>query len=455
MKAQHCVMVLAALLLAPVQQTAAAQADVMTVTLSMPVGGTLSVQGMQQVAGGMDSTLELERFQVFTADAKLLADGKELPLPAAAYYRGAVPGAPQSTAVLVVPASGPPQGMILGPAGMWKIEQQQGAPAGELTARKLEQAELEPLRQFHCGATGKELDVRHLTGSGRAASAVPATGEAAAATVSRVARVAVETDYEFYALFNNTSTATSYVGALFAYVSSIYAAETSTSLQVSYLKLWTGGAGSDPWVANTDTLAALNELQAYWTANMGSEQRTITHMLSGKDLGGGIAYIGVLCDSAYGYGVSASLYQTAVDTSKTVWDTMVVSHEIGHNFGSPHTHGYCNVGGNANPVDLCYTGEYGCDGMAAIGLPGIGSLSGGAAGTGNGTIMSYCHSISPGFSNIAMTFGTGHPYGIAASRVPQEMMATVQSSAQAYPGCFALPPSASSNLLWLVPPMVK
>jgi hypothetical protein len=43
----------------------------------------------------------------------------------------------------------------------------------------------------------------------------------------------------------------------------------------------------------------------------------------------------------------------------------VVLHELGHNFDSPHTHDYCNVGGATAPVDRCYAG---CAG-AATGLP--------------------------------------------------------------------------------------
>lgn len=41
--------------------------------------------------------------------------------------------------------------------------------------------------------------------------------------------------------------------------------------------------------------------------NMGSVKRTIVHMLSGRNLGGGIAYLSALCNPTYGFGLSGQL----------------------------------------------------------------------------------------------------------------------------------------------------
>ena len=56
-----------------------------------------------------------------------------------------------------------------------------------------------------------------------------------------------------------------------------------------------------------------------------------------------------------------------------VWDIVVFTHELGHNFGTGHTHNYSPV------VDSCGSGQCG-------GLPNNDAA----------TIMSYCHLCSGG-----------------------------------------------------------
>ena len=67
---------------------------------------------------------------------------------------------------------------------------------------------------------------------------------------------------------------------------------------------------------------------------------------------------------------------------------------------------------------------------------GTGSLPG-PAGQGSGTIMSYCHLLSPGLGNIDLTFGQNHPYGVAPGRVPTRMSQHVNATASANPSCLA------------------
>jgi hypothetical protein len=50
------------------------------------------------------------------------------------------------------------------------------------------------------------------------------------------------------------------------------------------------------------------------------------HALLSKSLGGGIAYVGAICNSDYGFGLSADLSGSYVSMgNNVVWDMMVVS----------------------------------------------------------------------------------------------------------------------------------
>ena len=225
----------------------------------------------------------------------------------------------------------------------------------------------------------------------------------------------METDAEYYNHFGNTTAATNYAADLFAYASTIYEREIGTSMNVSYLRLWSGGTASDPWTATAGTSAALDEFVTYWRNNMASVNRTLAHMLSGKGLGGGVAYVGVLCDNRYGYGLSSSPgYNFTPGTTQTLWDTLVVTHEIGHNFNSPHTHSYCSIGGSTEPVDAW------CPKPTAPLQRRLWAIANGLPG--QRSRLRHDHElfqlIGGGYANIAMTFGLVHLYGTLPERVP-------------------------------------
>jgi hypothetical protein len=182
--------------------------------------------------------------------------------------------------------------------------------------------------------------------------------------------------------------------------------------------------------------------------------------MSGKDNGGGVAWVGVLCSSGFNYdttGNGCSLspaldnYGGAygysgdmdgdfdINSPSVVWDIVVTSHEMGHNFNSPHTHCYEGIGGDPSAVDNCYAGQCGNSGCYC----GPTSLPSGCPGSGQGcgTIMSYCHLLGGGLSNISLTFGNpgGVPftYGIKPERVPARMSSHVATTAGGSPSCLA------------------
>jgi len=414
----------------------AASPDLPNVARGIPMGGAIRVSDLDLDEIGTTS-LELERFTVFEPGAELIVDNNySVAPPADVYFRGHVSELPDSIVLLAIPEQGAIRGIITDATGVWLLAGNSGHSAPGLINRKINlETELQG-KPFECGTKLIAHD---------AVDFLPMSDEDGAeiaslpANVNYTARVAVETDYEYYAMFGNVDAAFTYIADLFAYASTVYEAEVNTNLVISWSRLWTSGEDSDPWNASRDTSSALDEFLVYW--NSGSDgdipvNRTIAHMLSGKNLGGGIAYVGVLCNSYWGYGLSASLGGNFnITNPSVVWDILVVTHEVGHNFNSRHTHDYCGIGGNNNPVDLCYNSAN-CGYQQ--GLPGIGTLSGGTTPEKPGTIMSYCHLVSGGYSNISFTFGQDHIYGIEAFRVPDIMKNHVDARASSYPDCLAL-----------------
>ena len=452
---------------APAQRVAGADLAVKAKTIRL--GDALQVTEVDLPAVGDTVTLDLVRFAVFAPDAEIVVHGRDgetrLKAPANVYFRGRIAGEPGSRVFLETLANGQTRGVV-SRAGedTYLIDSAESADAttgapGRLQAQRADAALLKAGRQpWQCEqhelppaptpVAGWDL----TAGAGEAAAlasaaaATEAEGEQPQALPLYAARVAIETDYELYQRFGNTTAATNYVGNLIGYASTIYSDEIDTALVVQSVSLWT--SSNDPW-SQTSTLCGLMEFGRYWNRNRTGVPRTIAHFMSGKQLGGGIAWLGVLCQGAFnasascpgvatdapwggGYGFSASLNGGFdVNNPTVMWDIVAITHEIGHNFNSPHSHCYGGIGGNSSPIDQCSAGQQGqagCYGPGPTSLPG-------PPGAGSGTLMSYCHLVRSSYSDLSFSFGTGHPYGVAPGREASRMSGYVASVAAGNPSC--------------------
>ena len=411
--------------------------------LRTPASKSVNLENMILDGEKNTANLELERFEVFAADAQItIHDAQGLkkiqPPPSSAYFKGYIVGDPNSLVVLSADPSGAMRGIAQRENKLWILAggaSVSGPSLGLVSQEVAQSGRMHSAAPFQCGVESK---TQELT-----APPLPKIDNLPVEPLSPgqfyQIRVAIETDGEFYNLFGNSNSALNYIGDLLAYSSVIYNREIGARLIVGSVSLWSGGPTTDPW-DHINTLNGLLNFQDYWNTNRIAVSRTIAHFLSGRNLGGGIAYVGALCNTSYGYGYSANIDgQFQIGNPQPVWDAIVVSHEIGHNFSSPHTHCYGGIDGNNNPVDACYNAQQGpgCWG-GAISLPGVNSLTGGTSGSGSGTIMSYCHLFYPGNSNISLTFGKNHSYGIQASRVSTKMASYVASIASNYPNCITV-----------------
>lgn len=199
-------------------------------------------------------------------------------------------------------------------------------------------------------------------------------------------KVYVEADNKSYTDHSsNVTTTINWVLGIFNVTATLYNNE-SIKTVVSEVKVWTV---ADPYVGGTTTA---NTLPLFSTQMSSGFNGDLAHLFSSRALGGGIAYIDVLCAANnYKVAVSGNLGSGASPSFPTYsWNTMVITHEMGHNLGSRHTHA-CVWNGNNTAIDGCSgSTEGGCP------LPPIPA--------GGGTIMSYCHLQSVGI-NYNLGFG--------------------------------------------------
>jgi hypothetical protein len=153
-------------------------------------------------------------------------------------------------------------------------------------------------------------------------------------------RLAVETDFEYYQLFNDLDRAMHYVLVMYAATSHIFIDEINCKLEVTYVRLWDQPSGLS-FHSHVDPLPGF---RSNWNSTMGQVPRAVAQYFSGRrDLPwGGIAYLFGVCNSsaysvvAYAQGSFASLDRPNVFS----FDVSVAAHELGHNFAARHTHDY-------------------------------------------------------------------------------------------------------------------
>ena len=263
------------------------------------------------------------------------------------------------------------------------------------------------------------------------------------------ATIAIDTDFELVQQLGSVGNVSAYMASLFAYLNTTYESEVDTRLLIGD-QIIPATAADDPYGSWPGCGGRLSEVETRYAGNTSINRALLAHFSpSGGNCG--IAYVtapsanvdggGVLCDNNYGFSVN-NITATAPSSSTPIsssWDAIVAAHELGHNFNSPHTHCYGNLNGSgltsaSDPVDSCYISET-ADAIAINScassseqLPGISALTGGNAGAGDGTIMSYCHLLSGGLSNISRTFGQGHAQGVSASRVSERMARSVENA---------------------------
>ena len=189
-------------------------------------------------------------------------------------------------------------------------------------------------------------------------------------SMDKVVRIFAETDYDAFQMTGGTvQDVYDYVTTLFNLVGMIFEAE-QINIRLTEMYVWTE---PDPYFPSEPLFVFLRK----WADSGNNFNADLAHLLTGFS-GSGLANVDVLCaddrDPAARSGITQSDFSLFPNFIPTVY---IVTHEIGHNLGSLHTHS-CSWGpNNDQTIDNCSS-------------PENGNCSSGPPPVNGGTVMSYC-----------------------------------------------------------------
>lgn len=203
-------------------------------------------------------------------------------------------------------------------------------------------------------------------------------------TSTKCVRFYLEVDNDIYVgRGSDLVNVTNFIEGAFAQVATLYANDGMT-IKISQVYVWTT---TDPFVG-----PGMGDYLFYFASYRSTFNGDLSHLI-GYDGGGGISFLNGLCssvDNKAGYSVVSTNYAVVPTLS---WTVLVLSHEMGHQIASPHTHD-CVWNGDNTAIDGC--GPY-------VGYTGSGTCPQAPLPTNGGTIMSYCHLIS----TVGIDFNNG------------------------------------------------
>lgn len=302
---------------------------------------------------GRQFDVQLEPADLFASGARVVWDDgdtrfEEPPAGVGQFFRGHLVGEPGSWARLRLDG-GELMGIVASAGELYFFEPARHffgpAAVGQSVAYRL--SDTDPLPLGACAAHGPPQ--RSFAGArtvlpGKvwprgvsrepAAPAHPGGAAGTALTVSALAEIGMVADYQYFNKHLGDSAAD--IAALINAVDGIYEADVGVTLRIRSTIVYT--AAADPFSETTDYGALLNEFSTFHDANDDTPSQIlygadVAHLMTGRDLDGsiiGVAWMSGLCASFWGSALSQDF------TTNFYVMTLLVGHEMGHNFGAPH-----------------------------------------------------------------------------------------------------------------------
>jgi Metallo-peptidase family M12 len=396
-------------------------------------------------------TIELEPMELWAPGAKIVVHGdggpQSIDPPDARYFRGRVTGDPTSAVFLSVSDKKMHGFVVSGDKrfsfGSAKRVDKKDAADDAVGLRELDPEDDPSPGDWKCDVESKPLStLQALTPKSDAALREVRANGGAVANAAYTLKLAIETDWELYAAFNNAEDLTTYLESLVGNASVIFQRDLATTLTIGSMRIYS--TQHDPWsrVPLFGSMGALAELSQVWHEDPARRNiaRSATVMISGKPFNSGRAFQGTLCGADFscgpqgancgdeefknGWGGAYAFCGTngipattvpdptvirdgatyAMPTTNDYWMLFLFTHEVGHLANAPHTN--CvqltyeeRVAYNVERafVDECVTGLAPCFSLLPS-LPAEG-----------GTIMSNCQTFFDLSGNRAARYLFGEP----------------------------------------------
>lgn len=324
-----------------------------------------------------NETFILQKVNLFADDYRLItSEGFEKSAPNIVFYHGYIKGKPKSHVAFSF-SKNYLKAYITDEKGTYEINQlKDDIYEGHYIADAIDQLSFTCDTDDNDNVDTKPTSNRHESNENRM-------------TNTDCVEIFFEADYAtFLDLGSSTTNVENWLADIFNEVAILYANE-SIPIAISEVFVWTTAANPLDTTAST-----YQALRAFAHSRQNNYNGRLAHYVTTRPLGGGLAKLNALCDTYYPsgsgpYAVSASLKTPVIPFPTYSWNVMVIAHELGHNFGSPHTHSCAwdidNDGIAMERIDDCSRGS--CYDSLNVIIPQNG-----------GTIMSYCHLNSVGIN---------------------------------------------------------
>ena len=352
--------------------------------------------------------LMLEKGEVLDKNFRLVTSGEGRIdyKPKGAFYNGIIAGIPESFAT--VSLSGDRIEIIASdPSGNYVITEIKGSQSEYILYNDFK---LKEESNFSCGNTDEEFVLPDN---------FDPTDDTSKKAVRSNVEVYVEVDYDMYVDHGNSTSATmNYVLDVFRASVSVFEKE-QISLRLNKVKIWT--TANDPFNGITG-IDDLDDALSDWACE-GFDDADIAHYIgAGSLLVGKANGIGEFCDQedslfcgdddtshCASLGMDSPFIE--IDGTATAnlgysvptWELYLFCHEMGHVFGSPHTHA-CEWNGNGTQIDDCGNVTAFNNGDST---PSCFNSNSPIIPSNGGTMMSYCHQSSTSIDvNLSLGFGS-------------------------------------------------